>query len=252
MLGVLAIVTLAACRVDAVVTLDVGQNGAGTITINMIADKEVIDQTPNLTSDLRFADAQSAGWIVTGPDATADGGAQVSISHGFSNDAQATTLLSQLSGVFGPFKQMTLVRSGKDTDSTFNLDGILQVDGGLAAFADPTLLKTLGAEPFAINLKQAELDLGKAMTLDFVATLPGEIEQTTGTATQNTVRWRVPLDGSTQSITTTSRNTAVKATVARLVSGLFRFLLAVWLIGMAVVIAIVAIKRKGALRTPTE
>jgi hypothetical protein len=147
---------------------------------------------------------------------------------------------------------MTLTRSGKDTDSTFNLDGILQVDGGLAAFADPALLKTLGAEPFAINLKQAELDLGKAMTLDFVATLPGEIEQTTGTATQSTVRWRVPLDGSTQSITTTSRNTAVKATVARLVSGLFKFLLAVWLIGMAIVIAIVALKRKGALRTPTE
>jgi hypothetical protein len=62
----------------------------------------------------------------------------------------------------------------------------------------------------------------------------------------------VPLDGSEQSVLTTSRNTAVRATVARLVAGLFKFLLFAWLALMAVVVARVFYRRRGASRTPSE
>ena len=251
-LSVLATLTLVACQVDAVVTLDVGQNGAGTLSLSVLADKEVVAQTPKLTTDLRFADAVAAGWVVSGPNATADGGMQASLSHTFDNDVQATVLLSQLSGVFGPFKQMTFTRTGKDTDSTYKLDGALQVDGGLDAFADPALLKIIGGSPFVQSLENAEMDLGKAMTIDFVAIIPGTIQQTTGSAIGNTFKWRVPLDGSKQSVTTTTQNTAVKATVSRVVAGLFKLLLALWLIAMVVVIVKVAYNRRGSLRTPNE
>ena len=90
------------------------------------------------------------------------------------------------------------------------------------------------------------------MTIDFVAILPGVIERTTGIDTESTVTWRVPLDGSEQSVLTTSRNTAVKATVARLVANLFKFLLFAWLLLMVVIILRVAYKRRGASRTPSE
>jgi hypothetical protein len=62
----------------------------------------------------------------------------------------------------------------------------------------------------------------------------------------------VPLDGSEQSVLTTSRNTAVRATVARLVAGLFKFLLFAWLAMMAFVAAKVFYRRRGANRTPSE
>ena len=251
--GLVAAVTiLCSCQVNAVITLDVAQSGAGTVTLNLIADSEVVAAAPNLVDDLRFDDATAAGWVVTRPNKTADGGLQVSLKHTFDNAEQAGVILNQLSGEFGPFKQMSLSRSGKDTDSTFTLDGILQVDGGLNAFADARLLRTIGGAPFADNVQQAGLDLGKAMTIDFVATMPGVIERTTGFDTANTVTWRVPLDGSEQSVLTTSRNTAVRATVARLVAGLFKFLLFAWLALMAVVVAKVLYRRRGANRTPNE
>ncbi|MDA3016993.1 MAG: hypothetical protein O2841_03040 [Actinomycetota bacterium] len=243
---------LCSCQVNTVVTLDVGQNGAGVVTVNIIADSEVLAIAPNLADDLRFDDATAAGWVVARPNKTVDGGLQVSLTHTFDNAEQAGALLTQLSGEFGPFKQMSLTRSGKDTDSTFKLDGSLQADGGLSAFADARLLNTIGGAPFAENLRQADLDLGKAMTIDFVAILPGVIERTTGIDTENTVTWRVPLDGSEQSVLTTSRNTAVKATVARLVANLFKFLLFAWLLIMFAIILRVAYKRRGASRTPSE
>ncbi len=249
---VAATIILCSCQVNAIVTLDVAQNGAGLLTVNLIADSEVLVAAPNLADDLRFDDATAAGWIITRPNKTADGGLQVSVSHPFDNAEQAGVLLNQLSGEFGPFKRMSLTRSGKDTDSTFDLDGMLQVDGGLSAFADSQMLKIIGGAPFEDNLKQAGLDLGKAMTIDFVATLPGVIERTTGIDTENTVTWRVPLDGSEQSVLTTSRNTAVRATVARLIAGLFKFLLFAWLALMVVVIAKVLYQRRGISRTPSE
>jgi hypothetical protein len=251
--GLIAVATfLCSCQVNAVVTLDVAQSGAGLVTVNLIADSEVVAEAPNLADDLRFDDATAAGWVIARPNKTADGGLQVSLKHTFDNAEQAGVLLNQLSGEFGPFKQMSLSRTGKDTDSTFKLDGILQVDGGLNAFADSQMLKTIGGAPFADNVQQAGLDLGKAMTIDFIATLPGVIERTTGIDTANTVTWRVPLDGSEQSVLTTSRNTAVRATVARLVAGLFKFLLFAWLALMAVVVARVFYRRRGASRTPSE
>ena len=251
--GLIAVATfLCSCQVNAVVTLDVAQSGAGLVTVNLIADSEVVAAAPNLADDLRFDDATAAGWVIARPNKTADGGLQVSLKHTFDNAEQAGVLLNQLSGEFGPFKQVSLSRTGKDTDSTFKLDGILQVDGGLNAFADSKMLKTIGGAPFADNVQQAGLDLGKAMTIDFVATLPGVIERTTGIDTANTVTWRVPLDGSEQSVLTTSRNTAVRATVARLVAGLFKFLLFAWLALMAVVVARVFYRRRGASRTPSE
>ena len=251
--GLIAVVTfLCSCQVNAVVTLDVAQSGAGLVTVNLIADSEVVAAAPNLADDLRFDDATAAGWVIARPNKTADGGLQVSLKHTFDNAEQAGVLLNQLSGEFGPFKQMSLSRTGKDTDSTFKLDGILQVDGGLNAFADSQMLKIIGGAPFADNVQQAGLDLGKAMTIDFVATLPGVIERTTGIDTANTVTWRVPLDGSEQSVLTTSRNTAVRATVARLVAGLFKYLLFAWLALMAVVVARVIYRRRGASRTPSE
>ena len=142
---------LCSCQVNTVVTLDVGQNGAGVVTVNMIADSEVLAKAPNLADDLRFDDATTAGWVVTRPNKTVDGGLQVSLTHTFDNAEQAGALLTQLSGEFGPFKQMSLTRSGKDTDSTFKLDGSLQADGGLSAFADARLLNTIGGAPFAEN-----------------------------------------------------------------------------------------------------
>ena len=251
-LGIFAIFALTGCQVDSVVTLDVGQTGSGVLTVSMTADKEVVDQTPRLISAFRFEDATAAGWVVSGPNVTADGGIQISISHGFNDLDQASQLFTQLGSASGPFKQISITRKGSLNNSTYKLDGVLQVDGGLAAFSDPELLKVLGAEPFAQNLQLANTELSSAMNIDFVAKLPGKTQQSTGLVTDNIVTWQVPLDGSALSATYTSKNTAIRAIAAQFTSLFFKFLLLLWLVGMAITIVTIAYKRRGELRTPTE
>lgn len=251
-LGILAIISLTGCRIDSVITLDVGPNGSGSLTVSMTADKEIVDQTPDLKSAFRFEDAIAAGWIVSGPNVTADGGMQISISHGFNNLAQASELFTQLGSTTGPFKQMSITREGGSNNSVYKLDGTLQVDGGLAAFSDAELSKVLGSEPFAKNLELANIDLAGAMKIDFVAKLPGKTQQTTGLVGENNVTWQVPLDGSALLVTTTSKNTAIKTIVAQFASLFFRLLLILWLVGMTITILTIAYKRRNELHTPTE
>jgi len=243
---------LSACRVETVVTLDVKDNGSGTLSVVTTADADIVAQTPGLAEDLSFDDAKAAGWTVSDPLTTAEGGLQVSASHDFSTPAEATLLMSQLSGVYGPFKEMNLVRTGKDTDSTWTLTGRLEANGGLDAFADPALLKTIGASPFSTTLANSELDIGKAVSVEFRALLPGSIESTTGMNKFGYPQWTVSFDGSSQVLSTVSQNTAVKSTIARIVAPILFVALVIWVICVVGFSGFVALTRyKRSRRTPT-
>ena len=243
---------LTSCRVDSVVTLDVEPDGSGTLAIVTTADAEVIAKYPNLASELSFDDAKAAGWSVSDVATTPEGAMQVRVAHHFVNPEEATDLLGQLSSEFGPFKDLVLTRTGKDTDSTWNLVGKLQVNDGLKAFADPQLLTTIGASPFQATLANSGLDIGQAVGVTFNLKLPGEIESTTGIFKFGTVQWNAAFDGSTQDLTTTTQNTAVAATIARIFSPLLRWILILWIVGMAAFSAFVALWcYRRHRRTPT-
>ena len=243
---------LTSCRVDSVVTLDVEPDGSGTLAIVTTADAEVVAKYPNLASELSFEDARAAGWSVSDVATTPEGAMQVRVAHNFVNPEEATDLLGQLSSEFGPFKDLVLTRTGKDTDSTWNLVGKLQVNDGLKAFADPQLLTTIGASPFQATLANSGLDIGQAVGVTFNLKLPGEIESTTGIFKFGTVQWNAAFDGSTQDLTTTTQNTAVAATIARIFSPLLRWILILWIVGMAAFSAFVALWRyRRHRRTPT-
>lgn len=247
------VVLLSACRVDSLVTLDVKENGAGTLSIVTTADSDVVNQTPGLAEDLSFDDAISAGWRVSTPSATSDGGLQLTVSHSFNNPQEATALLSQLSGENGPFKDLNLTRSGKDTDSTWMLNGRLEVNGGLAAFADPALLKIIGGSPFSATLANSGLDIGQAVGIEFRAFLPGKIESTTGVDTFGYPQWTVSFDGSAQDLTTVAQNTAVKSTITRITTPILLGLLIIWVLGVSGLAGFVAFTRyKRSRRTPAK
>ena len=252
LVAVATCVLLTSCRVDSVVTLDVEPNGSGTLAIVTTADAEVVAKYPNLASELSFEDAKAAGWSVSDVATTPEGAMQVRVAHNFANPEEATALLAQLSSEFGPFKGLALTRSGKDTDSTWNLAGQLQVNDGLNAFADPQLLTTIGATPFQATLANSGLDIGQAVGVTFNLKLPGKVEATTGISKFGTLQWNVAFDGSTQDLATTTQNTAVAATIARIFSPLLRWMLILWIGGMACFSAFVAFWRyRRHRRTPT-
>lgn len=246
-----ALVVLASCRVDQTITLDVTPKGSGTVTVLLVADAAVVAKVPDLAADVRTDDLEKAGWDVDGPDTTDEGGLRVEISRDFATPEQATAIMAQVGGQDGPMRGLALARSGKDTNSTWTLAGALQITGGLGAFIDKAGADLIGGAPFAGEVSDAGLEIGEALGIEFVASLPGKIEATTGAAraTGDTgVSWRVPMDGSTIDVATTAVNVDVGASVARLGRGVLRFLLVVWVVGTLGLLA--AVWWKNRARTP--
>jgi len=228
--GVACIVLLAACRVDTTVSMKVERNGSGSISVTIVADEDIVAQAPKLSTDLNFGDLTKAGWKVIGPERTDEGGLRVTLTHNFDNETQATALLTQLNGNRGPFREVKVTREGKSRDSVWKLSGRLEVTGGLQAFADDQLIQVVGSTPYEQTVKEAGLDLGKAVGLQFDATLPGDIKSTTGIEQNGVITWRVATDGTPVDLATTTNEVDVAGTIGGILSFLARALLFIWLV----------------------
>ena len=197
MFGVLGVVLLSACRLDATVELVIGTDGTGTLTVTAVADADVVQQAPGLAEDLRFDDAVAAGWTVDGPTATDDGGLRVVLAHPVTSAAEGTNLLNSLGP---PFSQMALARDvSEDGDTTTStLTGDLVLTGGFDAFADADLLAAVGGSPYADELAASGATPAQNMAVTLRADLPGEVdERSNGTEIEGMRQWDAPLDGST-------------------------------------------------------
>ena len=194
-LVVICVMLLAACRVDATVDIAMGADGSGHITVTTIADADVVSKAPGLADDLRFDDVKAAGWTVTGPTETSDGGLKAELTHAFANPEEATALLQSINGSGGPLHGVTLSRAISSSGTSITLAGSLRIDG-LGAFADPDVLTAIGATPYAEEVAASSLSPSDAVHVTVRATLPGKLTSTTGTIEGGGVSWLVPLDGS--------------------------------------------------------
>jgi hypothetical protein len=245
-----AVLVLTSCRVDSNVTLAVKPNGTGVITLVVTADKDIVDKAPGLKADIRTDDAVAAGWKVDGPSDTKDGGLTITLSHDFSGPAEATALLGQISGTRGPWHEMVITRTGKDTNSTYTLAGRLEVNGGLNAFADDATLQLLGAAPYAADVQAAGLDLGDAVGITFNVALPGKVNTTTGQSADGVITWRVPMDGTPVDLATSVTNVDIASSISRVAKVLVAGLLVIWVLGSLVLIMMVMNARNKRPRTP--
>ena len=239
-----AALLLSSCRVDQTVSLAVEPNGSGKVTVVITADKAIVAKAPKLAEDLRTDDLVEAGWKVTKPVKTKAGGLTVTLIRPFRNPAEANIALSQVNGPKGPLHEMVVTRSGKDTNSQWSLAGRLEVTGGLEAFIDDAGLALVGAAPYLANVQEAGLDLGDAVGITFTATLPGEIDQSTGLKGDGEVSWAVPMDGSKVDIATTSTNVDVVSSISRVGKALLLGLLVLWIAATIVLLLLVGNARQ--------
>jgi hypothetical protein len=240
---VIAVVLLAACHVDATVDIAVEADGSGTITVTAIADADVVSQAPGLAEDLRFDDAEAAGWTVTAPVATADGGLQVELSHDFANPEEATALLQSINGSGGPLHGVVLSRGIDERGTIVSLTGSLRIDG-LAAFADPDVLAAIGATPYAEQVAASNSSPSQAVGVTVRAELPGKITSATGTVENGSVSWIVPVDGSQIDLGTTATDDHGTARIWGVASNVALIALVGWCIVAAAFIAWVVRQRK--------
>jgi hypothetical protein len=192
---VIAVMLLSACKVDTTIDISVHSDGSGEITLTAIADAEVVAKAPGLADDLRFDDAEAAGWTVTGPTEVSGGGLQVVLTHDFANPEEATALLQSINGSGGPLHNVVVGRTISESGTSITLVGSLRIDG-LAAFADPDVLAAIGATPYADEIAAAGQGPSQAVGVTVKASLPGKINSATGTVDGGSVSWIVPLDGS--------------------------------------------------------
>ena len=198
---VIAVMVLSACHVNVTVDIFMGADGSGRITVTALADSDVVNKAPGLADDLRFDDAKAAGWTVTPPTRTDDGGLRVELTHQFANPEEATALLQSINGSGGPLHNVTLSRVVRDVGTTVSLTGSLRIDG-MGAFADPDVLAAVGATPYAEEVVASGQGPSQAVTVTLRATLPGKVTSSTGTVADGKVSWIVPLDGSQLDLTT--------------------------------------------------
>jgi hypothetical protein len=240
---VISVMLLTACRVDATVDISMRADGSGTITITAIADADVVDNAPGLAADLRFDDAEAAGWTVTEPAGTDDGGLRVEISHAFANPEEATALLQSINGTGGPLHGATVTRNVRDDGTSVSLSGTLRIDG-LAAFADPDVLAAVGATPYAEEVVATNVSPSEAVHVTVRATLPGKITSATGTVAGGSVSWLVPLDGSQLDLGSTAVDDHGTAKVWGVAANAALIALIVWCVLAAAFIAWVVNQRK--------
>ena len=240
---VIAVTLVSACRVDATIDVKVAGDGTGTISLTAVADADVVTEAPGLAQDLRFDDAVAAGWEVTTPTATDDGGLLVELTHSFATPEEATALLQSINGPGGPLHNVTLRRTVDDNGTTIALAGAARIDG-LAAFSDPDVLAAIGATPYAEQVAASNPNPSDAVGVTVRAALPGKLTTASGQVSDGAISWIVPLDGSQLDLATTAFDDRGTAKVWGIAADVLLVALVAWCVIAAAFIAWVVRQRK--------
>ncbi|MEZ5171722.1 MAG: hypothetical protein R3A49_13410 [Acidimicrobiia bacterium] len=197
--GALALL-LGACRVDAVVSVEMSDDGSGTVRVAVALDADAVAAAESgggtLEDRFRLADLTDAGWSVGGWERSDDGSARIEIAHAFGTPGEAGELVESLNGDVGPVPELTLERSESLLETTFTADGVVDLAGVTAGVtADEELtaaLEAAGADAAAVDLSlsaAAQQNLAVALEVEFpdgstevVAAEPGERVELSGSA----------------------------------------------------------------------
>jgi len=215
---VAALVVLGGCRVDTRVSvLDKG-GGHGTVSVSAVLDHQAVQALggeSGLAGQLSVADLTAAGWSVSGPSSTPGGGATFTVSHGYSNPAEASRLLAEVAGT-GPQSsrpfQLTVSNHGGFFHDRDVISGRIDLTCGLSCFGDQGLQSALGnpnGVATAPLFQQAGQQPAQAFGFTFGARLPGSVDSSNAASRNRSgLSWTTPLGKVTEvSATSESLNT---------------------------------------------
>lgn len=203
MLLIAALVVLGGCRVDTRVSvLDKG-GGHGIVSVSAMFDRQaiqVLGGESGLAGQLSVADLTAAGWSVSGPSPTAGGGATVTVSHGYSNPAEASRLLAEVAGTGPPSSrpfQVTVSHQGGFFHNHDIVSGRIDLTCGLSCFGDQGLQSALGNLNGVATvplLQQTGQQPAQAFGFTFGARLPGSVDSTNAASRNRSgLSWTTPL-----------------------------------------------------------
>jgi hypothetical protein len=161
---VLACLLLAGCKVDTLVTIDVHDDGSGTVRIRVALDADAVQNAEagggKLEDRVRLGDLQAAGWTVSPWKRAPNGSATLAVQKGFANAGELAALFTELNGKDGPVRGVSLERDRGFLFTEYKLTGSADLSQVTAAVAsDPELVAQLTGQ--RVDLGQIDQHLSQ-------------------------------------------------------------------------------------------
>ncbi|MGI9622517.1 MAG: HAD family hydrolase [Acidimicrobiales bacterium] len=161
-LVVTAFLVLTACNVQLEVTVDVEEDGSGTVVAGVGLDADAIGRFPPLGDLLVTGDLVAAGWSVSPPQILADGREWVQAEKGFDNNAELNAVLDEIFGASaGVFNDWEIIRAGDRATEEYLVTGDVDLTDGLDLFSDAALREIVDAPPLGTDVTEIEATLGQ-------------------------------------------------------------------------------------------
>jgi hypothetical protein len=161
---VVAGVLLAGCKVDTTLTIDVHEDGSGSVRVRVALDAEAVQNAQAgggmLEDRVRLGDLQAAGWTVTPWRRAPDGSATVSLRKNFGNAGDLAGVVAELSGKNGPLPRVALERNRGFLSTEYKITGDADLSRLTAGIADdPEVLAQLTGQ--RVDLAQIDQRLAQ-------------------------------------------------------------------------------------------
>lgn len=245
------VVAFSGCTVTTTVSVSEPAPGRGTVAVSVKLDRSALAEVGGLEplrSQLSAGDLRAAGWTVTDPAATPDGGAVVSARHPFTDQADAGRLVADIAGPNA--LKVTLRRHRTFWHTDYLLTGGVDLTCGLKCFGDSGLQAAtgspVGVDPGALSSSTGEQP-ASVFLFGLEVQLPGQVQATNAPAREGgTLRW-TPVLGRT--LTLTARTSALnEGAVIGVAAGGGGALLV--LVALAVLLLVRRRRRRRAARVP--
>ena len=177
---VVVCVLLAGCKVDTTLTIDVHDDGSGSVRVRVALDADAVQNAQagggTLEDRVRLGDLEAAGWTVTPWRRAPDGSATVSLRKNFANAGELAGVIAELSGKDGPLQGVTLERNRGFLSTEYKIKGDADLSRLTAGIADdPEVVAQLTGQ--RVDLAQIDQRLAQqindAFRLRIRVVLPG-------------------------------------------------------------------------------
>jgi hypothetical protein len=167
---VAACLLLAGCKVDTTLTIDVHDDGGGSVRIRVALDADAVQNAQAaggmLEDRVRLGDLKAAGWTVSPWRRARDGSATVSLRKNFANAGELAGVVTELNGKDGPLRGVTLERSRGLLTTDYKVKGEADLSRLTAGVAnDPEVVAQLTGQ--RIDVAQIDQRLAQEMSKAF-------------------------------------------------------------------------------------
>ncbi|MBT8241999.1 MAG: HAD-IA family hydrolase [Acidimicrobiia bacterium] len=170
---VVLILALTGCNADVVTTVQVEEDGSGTVEVAIVLDPELAAELPDLESaGLALADADDSGWVVEPREFVDEVRTRIRARKAFANPDQFTQVMNEIAGPDGLFGGFTLEKENSFAQVSYSVNGRIATNG-FAGFSDSELDVLLG-EPLETFVARINADPSQ-VNVRLSVTLPGEV-----------------------------------------------------------------------------